>query len=322
MKNKMSVSRAVLAAAKGSPLLFLSLAAAIIASALAGLLPPLVLGRAVDSLSTNAGLPLRLALGYFLSLALAGALDAGREVLITVSGQRMTHVLRGEMCRKLSRLPSGYLAGADPGQLTSLFTGDVDAMEALFASGVVSMFADACKLVGILTVIWFRNRGLTVVLLALLPFLFVFTRHVQKNMLAAQIENRKAVGRASGHVPETLHNIRTIHCLNKEAYMEQRYDAYIGKSYQAMEKTNFYDAIYSPVILILNAVVVAAVMLLSASGNPRVLTFFGMSAGTAVAVINYIAQIFVPVERLGMEIQTIQSAVAGIHRIDEFFALE
>lgn len=61
--------------------------------------------------------------------------------------------------------------------------------------------------------------------------------------------------------------------------MEQQYDAYIGKSYRAMEKTNFCDAVYSPVILILNAVVVAAVMLLSASGNPRVLTFFGMSAG-------------------------------------------
>ena len=85
---------------------------------------------------------------------------------------------------------------------------------------------------------------------------------------------------------------------------------------------NFYDAVYSPVILILNAVVVAVVMLLSASGNPRILTLFGMSAGTAVAVINYISQIFSPVESLGMEIQTIQSAIAGIHRINEFLALE
>ena len=141
-------------------------------------------------------------------------------------------------------------------------------------------------------------------------------------MLTAQIENRKAVGRASGHVPETVHNIRTIHCLAKEKYMEKRYDTYISESYQAMERTNFYDAIYSPVILILNAVVVAAVMLLSASGNTHILTFFGMSAGTAVAVINYISQIFTPVESLGMEIQTIQSAVAGIHRINEFLALE
>lgn len=43
-----------------------------------------------------------------------------------------------------------------------------------------------------------------------------------------------------------------------------------------------------------------------------------MSAGTAVAVINYISQIFAPIESLGMEIQTIQSAIAGVHRINEF----
>ena len=90
-----------------------------------------------------------------------------------------------------------------------------------------------------------------------------------------------------------------------------------------MEKTNFYDAIYSPVILILNAIVVAVVMLLSATGNHQVLTLFGMSAGTAVAIMNAGAflnfQIFTPEESLGMEIQTIQSAAAGIHRINEFF---
>lgn len=103
--------------------------------------------------------------------------------------------------------------------------------------------------------------------------------------------------------------------------MEKRYDEYISDSYKAMEKTNFYDAVYSPVILILNAVVVAVVMLFSASGNAKVLTLFGMSAGTAVAVINYISQIFSPVESLGMEIQTIQSAIAGVRRINEFFEL-
>ena len=68
-------------------------------------------------------------------------------------------------------------------------------------------------------------------------------------------------------------------------------DDYIGESYAAIEKTNFYDAVYSPVILFLNAVVVAAVMLFAASGNKRVLTLFGMSVGTSVAVINYISQI-------------------------------
>ena len=67
-------------------------------------------------------------------------------------------------------------------------------------------------------------------------------------------------------------------------------------------------------------VLVGVVMLLSASGNARVLTLFGMTAGTAVTVMNYISQIFSPLESLGMEIQTIQSAVAGVRRINDFLA--
>ena len=97
-----------------------------------------------------------------------------------------------------------------------------------------------CRIISILVVIWFHSKGVTLILVVLLPLILAFTRHVQKNMLSAKIRNRKAVGRASGHVP---------------------------------------------VILILNAVVVAVVMLLSVSGNPVILTFFGMSAGTALAIM-------------------------------------
>lgn len=295
---------------------------AVIGAVVTALIPPLVLAKIVDTITAGKNVVFWSILLYFVMLALTGIMESAREGLLTVFGQKITHALRSSLMEKFGRLTSDNLTGLEPGTLVSRFVGDVNTVENLFTSGIISMFADACKIISILVVIWFENKGLMVVLLVILPFLFWFTRHVQKNMLAAQIENRKAVGRASGHVPETLHNIRTIHNLVRETYMEKRYDTYIGESYAAMERTNFYDAVYSPVILILNAVVVAAVMLLSASGNRTVLTFFGMSAGTAVAVTNYISQIFTPVESLGMEIQTIQSAVAGIHRINEFFGLE
>ena len=141
-----------------------------------------------------------------------------------------------------------------------------------------------------------------------------------ERMLAAQLDNRRAVAAVSGQVPETLHNIRTIRALGLETYMERRYDRRIGDSYAAMERTNFYDAVYSPVVLLLNAVVVGVVMLLSASGRAEILTLFGMSVGTSVTVINYISRIFAPIESLGMEIQTLQSAMAGVKRIDAFLA--
>ena len=320
MKRNLRVKTMVLDTIKMQKGLFAAILFAVTGAIISALLPPLVLARIIDGITAGDEVSASFLLLYFLLLALTGFLEAAREGLLTVFGQKMTHALRSSLMEKFGRLTSDNVNRQEPGALVSRFVGDVDTVENLFTSGIVSMFADACKIISILAVIWFRNRGLTIVLLVLLPFLFWFTRHVQKNMLSAQIENRRAVGRASGHVPETLHNIRTIHCLKKEAYMEEQYDIYIGQSYQAMERTNFYDAIYSPVILILNAVVVAVVMLLSASGNKNVLMLFGMSAGTAVAVINYISQIFTPVESLGMEIQTIQSAMAGVKRIDAFLS--
>ena len=319
VKNVRSVIRQTVTGYAGLSLgILLAVAGAIVTA----LLPPWILGSIVDTITTGNTVPVALVILYFAFTVLTGLTESLREGLLTVFGQKITHALRSSMMEKYTNLTAGELTKQEPGTIVSRFVGDVDTVENLFTSGIISMFADACKIISILVVIWLKNRGLAIVLLVLLPFLYWFTRAVQKNMLKAQIENRCAVGRASGHVPETLHNIRTIHTLGKERYMEQRYDEYIAESYRAVDRTNFYDAIYSPVILILNAIVVAVVMLFSASGNAKVLTLFGMSAGTAVAVINYISQIFTPVESLGMEIQTIQSAIAGVHRINEFYALE
>lgn len=303
-------------------ILSMGIVLAVVGAIVTALLPPWMLGSIVDSITGGNNVPVTLILLYFAFTVLTGLTESLRESLLTVFGQKITHALRSSLMDKYTHLTAGELTKQEPGSIVSRFVGDVDTVENLFTSGIISMFADACKIVSILVVIRMKNAGLALLLLVLLPFLYCFTRTVQKNMLKAQIENRRAVGKASGHVPETLHNIRTIHTLGKERYMEQRYDEYIAESYRAIERTNFYDAIYSPVILILNAVVVAVVILFSASGNARVLTMFGMSAGTAVAVINYISQIFTPVESLGMEIQTIQSAIAGVHRINEFYALE
>jgi len=316
--RKNGVFTAIRMAAASHPLLTAGTLLCVAASVAASLLPPLLLARVIDQLT--AGLPLTFwaVLAYFGSLALEGGFSSAQESLLVLFGQKMTHALRSEMSRKLTRLPASTLAAQNPGEVAARFSGDVDTVEALFTSGIISMVADACRILSILAVIAVKNSGLAVILLLVLPLFAVFTRHVQKRMLAAQLDNRRAVAAVSGQVPETLHNIRTIRALGLEDYMERRYDRCIGVGYAAMERTNFYDALYSPVVLVLNAVVVGIVMLLSASGDPTVLTFFGMSVGTSVAVINYISRIFAPIESLGMEIQTIQSAMAGVERIDAF----
>ena len=318
--NKNGVAAALRTAAMAHGFLTVGVILCVAASVAASLLPPLLLARCIDSLT--AGLPLTIwaVLAYFASLALEGVLSSAQESLLVVFGQKMTHALRSEMSHKLTRLPAATLVDQNPGEVAARFSGDVDTVEALFTSGIISMAADACRIISIMVVIFVKNPGLAMILLLVLPLFAVFTRHVQKRMLAAQLDNRRAVAAVSGQVPETLHNIRTIRALGMEAYMERRYDQRITDSYSAMERTNFYDAIYSPAVLTLNAVVVGIVMLLSASGNSTALALFGMSVGTSVAIINYISRIFAPIESLGMEIQTIQSAMAGVKRIDAFLA--
>ncbi|WP_302149631.1 ABC transporter ATP-binding protein [uncultured Gemmiger sp.] len=318
--NKNGVAAALRTAAMAHCFLTVGVILCVAASVAASLLPPLLLARCIDSLT--AGLPLTIwaVLAYFASLALEGVLSSAQESLLVVFGQKMTHALRSEMSHKLTRLPAATLVDQNPGEVAARFSGDVDTVEALFTSGIISMVADACRIISIMVVIFVKNPGLAMILLLVLPLFAVFTRHVQKRMLAAQLDNRRAVAAVSGQVPETLHNIRTIRALGMEAYMERRYDQRIADSYSAMERTNFYDAIYSPAVLTLNAVVVGIVMLLSASGNSTALALFGMSVGISVAIINYISRIFAPIESLGMEIQTIQSAMAGVKRIDAFMA--
>ena len=315
-----SVFAAVCGAAAAHRLLSVGTLLCAAASVLASLLPPLLLARVIDGLTGGIPLTFAAALLYFGSLALEGVLTSAQETLLEILGQKMTHALRAEMSRKLTRLPAATLSAQNPGELSARFSGDVDTVEALFTSGVISMAADACRILSILAVIAVKNAGLALILLPVLPLLAAFTRHVQRRTLAAQMENRRAVAAISAQVPEALHNIRTIRALGLEDYMSARYDRRIGESYAAVEKTNFYDAVYSPVVLTLNAAVVGVVMLLSASGDARVLTLFGMSVGTSVAVINYISRIFAPIESLGMEIQTIQSAMAGVKRINAFLA--
>ena len=318
--KKPGVFAAVRAAAASHKLLALGTVLCAAASVLASLLPPLLLARIIDGLTGGMPLAFTAALMYFGSLALEGALSSGQETMLEIFGQKMTHALRSEMSLKLTRLPASTLSAQNPGEVAARFSGDVDTVEALFTSGIISMIADACRIISIFVVIAIENAGLALLLVLVLPLLTIFTRHVQKRMLNAQLENRQAVAAISGQVPEAIHNIRTIRALGLESYMEKRYDKRIGESYAAVEKTNFYDAIYSPVVNMINVAIVGIVMLMSASGNAQVLTLFSMSVGPSVAIINYISRIFTPIETLGMEIQTIQSAMAGVKRIDAFLA--
>ena len=158
---------------------------AVAGAVVTALIPPLILAKIVDTVTAGKAVTFWVIFLYFAMLVLTGFMESAREGLLTVFGQKITHALRSSLMEKFICLTSDKLTGLEPGTLASRFVGDVDTVENLFTSGIISMFADACKIISILVVIWFENKGLAVVLLVILPFLFWFTRHVQKNMLAA-----------------------------------------------------------------------------------------------------------------------------------------
>ncbi|MGW8115330.1 ABC transporter ATP-binding protein [Caproicibacterium sp. NSD3] len=315
-KNLRTVLRRVVATSTATSVFTILV---IVLAVITALFPPLILERVVNDLTAGQAIALSLALSYLGFIALSGLLESGQNVMITVFGQKVTHGLRSALCAKLHRLPAAYFTSHEAGKIASCFVNDVDTVDSLFTDGIISMFADGCKVVSILVVIFYKSTGLGFLMLLVTPLLFAMTRLFQKRMLKAQLENRVAVSKVNNHVPETIRNIRMIHVLLREQYMEQRYDDYISESYRATDKSNLYDSIYSPIVIFVSSCVIAIMMVCAAMGG-GIREFFGISVGTAVAVIAYVGQVFEPLESLGMEIQNIQSAVAGVKRIDEFLA--
>lgn len=309
-----SVVFKIISSSKGLTLAMVFIIAGAIVTAL---FPPLVLERIVNLLIAPEQVPLNLPLAYFGLLAISGLFESGQNVMITKFGQKVTRGLRSEMCAKLQYLPVAYFTEHEPGKITSRFVNDVDAVDSMFTNGIISMFADAFKVLSILAVIFYKSKGLGLIMILITPLIFVMTRQFQKQILQAQLANRIAISKVNNHVPETIGNIRMIHTLFRQKYMEQKYDDYIEESYRATDKSNLYDSIYSPIVIFISACIIASMMILAALGG-QVQQFFGITVGTAVAMIAYVSRVFEPIESIGMEIQNIQSAVAGIKRINEF----
>lgn len=276
---------------------------------------PQVLKYIIDDYLTVGGKSLLFpSLLYFATIVLLGIFNFGKEGIITIFGQKIIRKIKEEMMIKLEKIPIGYLSTNESGSVVSRFSNDVEAVGSLFTSGIVSMFVDAFKIIGIVISIWIFSYKLAILVLFIIPAVYFLTREFQKKMLKAQKLYRVLTGKVNNHIPESINNIQMIKSFAKEEYMENKYVDYLDKSYEAMDKINFYDSIFSPIILVLRAVVIAIVVILSSD----YLSFLGISIGTVAAAIELINNIFTPIENLGMELQNIQQSIAGIYRIDEF----
>ncbi len=293
------------------------LAFAVISVVITSLVPPQILKQIIDQnlAPRNSDGLLNLALIYMGVLMLIGIFDFMKEAVLTVLGQKITKEIRIEMMEKLGKINALFFSSNESGVVVSRFTNDVDAINSMFTSGIVGMIIDCFKITGIVISIWVFSEKLGIITLVLLPAIYAITRLFQKKMLKAQIENRILVGRVNNHISESLKNILMIKSYSKESYMEKSYTKYLLNNYKTIEKVNFYDSVFPPIIQITRAVVIGTIVILSS----KQLNYLGISLGMVAASIDLISNLFTPIENLGMELQNIQQAISGIRRVDDFY---
>jgi ATP-binding cassette subfamily B protein len=305
---------------KESVWLSISLIVTIVLVVLVSLIPPQILKNIVDNY-LNIGFGdklLHLALIYFFVLLIIGLLDFVKEALLTIFGQKMSKNLRSTMMKKKSKLFAEYFSQNETGSIVSRYINDVDAIQSLFTNGIISMVIDALKIIGIVISIWFFSTSLGIIVICIIPVIYVISRQFQKKMLSSQMKNRVLIARVNNHIPESIKNIEMIKSFSKERYMESKYKEYLQDSYESMEKVNFYDSVFSPIILMIRAVVIAVMVILSSDS----ISLLGISVGMIAATIELISNIFSPIESLGMELQSIQQAISGVKRVNEFLSEE
>ena len=281
------------------------------------LIPPQILKNIIDQslVPKKFDKLLTFAFAYIGILFLIGVFNFFKEAIITILGLKITKEIRSEMIKKLERINAMFFSTNSSGTVVSRFTNDVDAINSLFTSGIVGMIVDCFKIIGIVISIWMFSSKLGIVTLLLLPAIYSITRAFQKRMLKAQIENRILVGKVNNHISESLKNVQMIKSYSKEDYMEENYTKYLLENYKTVEKVNFYDSVYSPIIQLIRAAVISFIVVLSS----KQLNYLGISLGMVAASIELISNLFAPIEGLGMELQNIQQAISGIKRVNDFF---
>jgi ATP-binding cassette subfamily B protein len=318
--KKYNVKNSVMNTAKKNKIYIACLLLLVAAATVSNVVPPLLMKQLIDynfTLKTDDKL-IFTALIYIGVIFASGVVNFLKEAVLTVLGQNITKDIRLVMVKKIEKINASYFSKNESGQIASRLINDVDAVSSMFTSGIAGMVIDLFKIIGVLISVFYLSISLGIISVVLLPVIYIITRFFQKKMLAAQVENRKQLGEVNNHIAESFKNIFMIKSFSKESYMEGKYGLILENNYETLEKVNFYDSIFSPIIRIIRALVIAFVAVMSS----KELDYLGISVGMAAASIDLISSLFTPVENLGMELQSIQKSLSGVKRVDEFLSEE
>lgn len=291
----------------------------IILVTLISLLPPQLLKIIVDDINNkNTDCLLMYALLYVLIYFSMGIINFLKEILLIIISQGVGKNIRLEMLNKINKMTYTNFSQYDNGKLEAFFSNDVDEINTLITSGVISMFIDSFKIIGIIISIFIFSYMFGLMTLLVIPLIVLFTLWIRKRMYKAQLNNRKLEGSINSLVLENLDNVVTIKSFRIFDKIKNKYNEVLNNHFKTNQKVNTYDSIFSPIMQIMKTTLIVLIICCSSIN----ISLFNMSVGMLVSSIDLITNLFSPIENLGMELQTIQNSLAAIDRINTFFKLK
>ena len=252
-----------------------------------------------------------LALGYLGTLVIGFGLEFGQTVLTTWLGQRVMYDLRREIFGHLQRMGLPFLERNPVGRLMTRVTSDVEALNDLFSSGVVAIFGDIFALFLILVVLTVMNLKLTLVTMAVLPFMLYATAYFRPRMRQAFRDIRVRLARMNAFLQEHLTGMAVVQLFGRERAAGDRFRD-LGEDYLAAHlRSVFYYALFLPIVEILTTVAFALIVLY---GGSQILGG-AITVGTLYLFLNYARRFFRPIQDLSDKYNMLQQAMASSERI-------
>jgi ATP-binding cassette subfamily B multidrug efflux pump len=250
--------------------------------------------------------------GLYVGLLVLGFfLDFLQTYFMQWTGQKVMFDLRSQIFRHLQRMHIGFYDKNPVGRLVTRVTSDVDALNDMFTSGVVSIFEDIFVLIGILAIMLRMNWRLALITFAVLPFISIATKIFRDKVRDSYRRIRVAIARINSYLQEHISGMVVLQLFNREERAYQKFSEVNAVHMDAFKDAIMAHAVYYPVVEVLSSIAIACVIWFGGSGVIRGIT----TIGVLVAFMQYAQRFFRPIQDLSEKYNILQSAMASSERI-------
>ena len=253
----------------------------------------------------------QIAILYILVLVTSFAVEFLQTYTMQLAGQKAMFDLRMQIFSHLQRLHVGFFDRNPVGRLVTRLTTDIDALNEMFASGVLAIFGDFFTLTVIMGVMLWLNAPLALVTFAVLPLIALATALFRKRVRDSYRRIRTAIARINAYLQEHISGMAVVQLFNREEKSFREFETVNRRHMGAFKDAIFAHALFYPTVEILSAVAIGLVLWY---GGLRVLDET-LTLGVVVAFIQYAQRFYRPIMDLSEKYNILQGAMASAERV-------